>query len=137
MDRIISLAPPHQAIGIVCIGLLRGHDLSWGSGDKLGADDRKYVGITTIGGMLLVSIPMFLAHFFGDSGIDKTALGVLQNFIGSILYLITGIMALEYYTDQGDSDNTKAGIALGALSLVNALAYALDSFFAFRGRKAS
>jgi hypothetical protein len=61
-------------LGIICISLLRGYAINWGAGDTLNALDRRLLGVTTIGGMLLVTIPMFIAYLLGDAGIEKTSL---------------------------------------------------------------
>ncbi|CAG0880086.1 unnamed protein product [Darwinula stevensoni] len=125
-----------HAIGIVCIGLIRHYNLSWGSGDKLQHYDRFLVGVTTVGGMLLVTIPTFLVYFFGDS-IEKTGLEVLQNVVGMIMYIATGAMAIDNYDGAKGTETGDAGLAMGALSIINALAYAIDAFFAYRNRKAA
>ena len=36
--------------------------------------------MTTIGGMLLVTIPMFIAYLLGDAGIEKTSLVIIPFF---------------------------------------------------------
>lgn len=122
-------------IGIICIALLRGYAINWGAGDTFGALDRRLFGVTTIGGMLLVTIPTFIAYLLGEVGIEKTMLEILQNVCGAIMYIATGAMAIDTYKDLPKTDTRDAGLALGALSLGNALAYTIDAFFAYRNKR--
>ncbi|CAG0912650.1 unnamed protein product [Notodromas monacha] len=59
----------------------------------------------------------------------------IQNTVGAILYLATGAMAIDTYRELPKSELRNVGLALGALSLVNSAAYAVDAFFAFKNKR--
>ena len=56
-----------QVIALVCIALLRYYDLSFG-GEQFHAStrDRYLLGVITIGGMILVTLPVLVAYIFGS-----------------------------------------------------------------------
>ena len=66
---VAPAVPPHpqQLLAIICIALLRYYNLSFGGElNQASYHDRYLFGVMTIGGMLLVTIPIFVAHLFGS-----------------------------------------------------------------------
>ncbi|CAG0912649.1 unnamed protein product [Notodromas monacha] len=61
-------------LGLICMILLRAYNIDWGQGDALTGLDRRLMGITTIGGMLLVTIPLLISYMINDTGLEKSTL---------------------------------------------------------------
>lgn len=56
-----------QVLGIICIALLRYYNLNFGGEwQQTSAQDRYIFGVIAIGGMLIVTIPIFIAHILGS-----------------------------------------------------------------------
>lgn len=87
--------------------------------------DRKLVGVIAIGSSILISLPLLIAYiFFAHS---SNLLEVLFCFTAAIMNIAGGAMAIENYQNQGDSDYVKAGMAMGSLMIINAIAYLIDA----------
>ncbi|XP_069974278.1 uncharacterized protein [Penaeus vannamei] len=115
-------------LAFICIALLRQYDLhfgaeSWHNGQSL--VDRKLVGVIAIGSSILISLPLLIAYvFFAHS---SNLLEVLYCFTACVMNVAGGAMAIENYQGQGDSETVKAGMAMGSLMIINALAYLIDA----------
>ena len=56
-----------QLLAVICIALLRHYNLYFGGEyNQASYHDRYLFGVISIGGMLLVTIPIFIAHLFGS-----------------------------------------------------------------------
>ena len=130
-------------LGIICIALLRYYNLSFGGEYQGGYNqasyhDRYLFGVMTIGGMLLVTIPIFVAHLFGSEirpGLVTTttdrivstafyiflfnirnqcAQDLIYSTMGFVLFLTAGILSLDFYVIyRNRPGNLNAGRSLG------------------------
>ncbi len=56
-----------QVISLTCLGLYRYYPLSFGGNIRdIGYEDRDILGKTTIGGMVVVTLPILVANVFSD-----------------------------------------------------------------------
>jgi len=109
----------------ICLGLLRHY------GFRFGTPDRNLFGLIAIGGMILVTLPLLLAHLFGD--IEKTMLEILQNTVGLIVMVTAGALLIHHWHEENtDNDHVKAALGCGALCIINGVIYAVDAFFVHR-----
>ncbi|XP_037804692.1 uncharacterized protein LOC119599023 isoform X2 [Penaeus monodon] len=115
-------------LAFICIALLRQYDLHFGAESWLNAQslvDRKLVGVIAIGSSILISLPLLIAYvFFAHS---SNLLEVLYCFTACVMNVAGGAMAIENYQGQGDNETVKAGMAMGSLMIINALAYLIDA----------
>lgn len=125
------------ALSIVCLALVRHYDLGFGgSGLDTGTyRDRYLLGVSALGGMILITLPLLIAYVFGEASIEKTILETLYNIIGLGMNLTAGALAVDFYKDISGGETRDAGLGMGALCLINALIYFIDAFFAFRNRR--
>ncbi|XP_045109182.1 uncharacterized protein LOC123503462 [Portunus trituberculatus] len=114
-------------LAFICIALLRNYNLGFGVGSRDGATayDRELVGTIAIGSSILISIPLLLAYIFFAHA--SNLLEILYCFTAAIMNVAGGAMAIEYYQNRGDSEHVKAGMAMGSLMIINALAYLIDA----------
>jgi hypothetical protein len=122
-------------ISIICLILLRSYGLSFGWGSLTGfSSDRYNVGILTIGGMLLISLPLLISYIWTPSGTYQPFLELVYNSLGFILFLTTGALVLDYYCNLpfDTKEYTTAGKALGALCIINSLMYLIDAVLALK-----
>jgi len=118
--KIIELA-----LCFICLGLLRHY------GFNFGGADRQLFGLIAIGGMILVTFPLLLAHLFGD--IEKTMMEILQNIMGAIVMIAAGALLIDLYHGYNtDHDAVKAALGCGSLCIINGVVYIVDAFFVHR-----
>lgn len=113
-------------MAFICIALLREYDLHFGAESwHKSLADRRLVGIIAIGSSILISLPLLLAYiFFAHS---SNLLEVLYCFTAAIMNIAGGAMAIETYQDMSRSKSSDAGMAMGSLMIINALAYLIDA----------
>jgi len=119
-------------IALVCIALLRYYDLSFG-GEQFHAStrDRYLLGVITIGGMILVTLPVLVAYIFGSE--TSPTLDLINGVMGSVLFFISGVLCIEnYHTYRHKPGNLNAGRSLGSLMIINSVFYILDVLIALR-----
>jgi len=115
----------------ICLGLVRHYSFSFGGATHGELADRALFGKIAIGGMILVTFPLLLAHLFGDIG--KTMMEVLQNIMGFIVMVAAGALLIHTYHEWStDSEGVRAALACGSLCIINGVVYAVDAFFAHR-----
>ncbi|XP_050728370.1 uncharacterized protein LOC127004563 [Eriocheir sinensis] len=113
-------------LAFICIALLRQYNLSFGvSNDGATAQDRQLVGVIAIGSSILISIPLLVAYIFFAHA--SNLLEILYCFTAAIMNIAGGAMAVDFYNDVRDSDQTKAGMAMGSIMIINAIAYLIDA----------
>ena len=103
-----------QLVALICIGLLRHYDLNFG-GDALSGSfhDRYLTGVITIGGMILVTAPLLISYFFGESGTYNPFLEMMYSFAGFVLFITSGGLVLSHYHSGTALLNVGQGRALG------------------------
>ena len=70
-----------QFLAVICIALLRHYNLYFGGEyNQASYHDRYLFGVISIGGMLLVTIPIFIAHLFGS----EIKPGLVHTFLNQI-----------------------------------------------------
>ncbi|KAK2722110.1 protein snakeskin-like isoform X1 [Artemia franciscana] len=121
-------------LAAVCLGLIRHYDLHFGGDITTGSyQDRYLCGIITIGGFILVSLPLLLSYIWGEAGTYQTLLEMIYNFTGMVLFLTAGSLALDYYNSyKATGGSPDAGKALGALCIINGFFYLTDTVLAVR-----
>ncbi|KAG0715072.1 hypothetical protein GWK47_001387 [Chionoecetes opilio] len=114
-------------LAFICIALLRNYNLDFGAGSRDGAtaQDREYVGIIAIGSSILISIPLLVAYIFFAHA--SNLLEILYCFTAAVMNIAGGAMAIDTYQNRGSSDYVKAGMAMGSMMIINALAYLIDA----------
>lgn len=127
------------AICLTCLGLIRQYALQFGTGGWIvegNGVDRQLVGVIACGGMVLVTAPLLIALVAGEVAIEKSFLETLYNVVGFIMMVTAGGMAVETYHDASEGKTRDAGLAMGALAIINAIIYLVDAFVAFRLKRA-
>lgn len=127
------------AICLTCLGLIRQYALQFGSGEWIvegNSIDRQLVGVIACGGMVLVTAPLLIALVAGEIAVEKSFLETLFNIVGFIMMITAGCMAIETYHDAGRGETRDAGLAMGALAIINSILYLVDAFVAFRLKRA-
>ncbi|KAK8374176.1 hypothetical protein O3P69_018912 [Scylla paramamosain] len=114
-------------LAFICIALLRNYSLNFGYDRRnvVSQDDREMVGVIAIGSSILISIPLLVAYIFFAHA--SNLLEILYCFTAAIMNVAGGAMAIDTYQNLGDSDTTKAGMAMGSIMIINALAYLIDA----------
>lgn len=114
-------------LAIICIALLRYYNLNFG-GELLqtSSQDRYIFGVITIGGMLIVTIPIFIAHIFGSE--IRPGLDLIYSTMGFVFFLTAGIMALDnYVVYRNRPGNLNAGRSLGAMMIIDSFFFLLNA----------
>jgi len=111
-------------LAFIAIALLRHYNLHFG-GDSDSMIDRRLVGVIAIGSSILISVPLLFAYIFFAHA--SNLLEVLYCFTALIMNVAGGAMAIDYYNDMGESDQVKAGMAMGSMMIINALVYMIDA----------
>ncbi|XP_069195534.1 uncharacterized protein [Procambarus clarkii] len=113
-------------LAFICIALLRQYHLHFGSENWASSlEDRRLVGIIAIGSSILISLPLLLAYIFFSHA--SNLLEVLYCFTAAIMNIAGGAMAIETYQNMGNSESTKAGMAMGSMMIINAIVYLIDA----------
>ncbi|KAK4015289.1 uncharacterized protein LOC116925312 isoform X2 [Daphnia magna] len=114
-------------LAIICIALLRYYNLSFGGElNQASYHDRYLFGVMTIGGMLLVTIPIFVAHLFGSE--IRPGLDLIYSLMGFVLFLTAGILSLEFYVIyRNRPGNLNAGRSLGSILIINSFFFLLNT----------
>lgn len=82
----------------MCLILIRTYGLNFGGDLASGAYyDRYNVGLVTVGGMLLVSLPLLISYLWSTSGTYQPFLEIIYNTLGFVLFLTVGSLALDHY----------------------------------------
>ncbi|KAK2722768.1 protein snakeskin-like [Artemia franciscana] len=121
-------------VSIICISLLRKYDLHFG-GDVVSGSyiDRYMTGAITLGGFLMISIALLVSYVWGEAGTYQRFLELLFNFAATVMFLVSGILAIGYYNSAiAPASSVGAGRALGALCIINAIFYLIDTIIAYR-----
>lgn len=138
-----------QFLAVICIALLRHYNLYFGGEyNQASYHDRYLFGVISIGGMLLVTIPIFIAHLFGSEikpGLVHTffksnkflifiylILYKIQDLIystmGFVLFLTAGILSIDYYLIyRNRPGNLNAGRSLGVYKILK-ISFLLRSY---------
>ena len=95
---------------MVCLILIRTYELNFG-GDPSTNIDRYNVGIITVGGMFIVTLPLLISYIWSSVGAYQPFLEFIYNFLGFILFMTAGGLALDHYDHQLVSN--QAGLAMG------------------------
>lgn len=93
----------------MCLILIRTYSLNFGGDVSTGSfHDRYNVGLVTVGGMLLVSLPLLISYLWSTSGTYQPFLEIIYNTLGFILFLTVGSLALDHYRNYagGITPNT-------------------------------
>lgn len=105
----------------MCLILIRTYSLNFGGDVTTGSfHDRYNVGLVTVGGMLLVSLPLLISYLWSTSGTYQPFLEIIYNTLGFILFLTVGSLALDHYRNyagvshdnnnlRGDTSNKWTG----------------------------
>lgn len=96
----------------MCLVLIRTYSLNFGGDVVSGAfHDRYNVGLVTVGGMLLVSLPLLISYVWSTSGTYQPFLEIIYNTLGFILFLTVGSLALDHYRNYAGvtHDNNARG----------------------------
>nr|CAG4641752.1 EOG090X07IC [Eurycercus lamellatus] len=114
-------------LAVICIALLRHYNLYFGGEyNQASYHDRYLIGVISIGGMLLVTIPIFIAHLFGSE--IRPGLDLIYSVMGFVLFLTAGIMSLDYYIIyRNKPGNLNAGRSLGALLVIDSFFFLLNA----------
>ncbi|CAL4124465.1 unnamed protein product, partial [Meganyctiphanes norvegica] len=114
-------------LAIICIALLRHYNLHFGQESWTNAQsliDRKLVGIIAIGSSLLISLPLLVGYVFFEH--SENLLEILYCITAASMNIAGGSLAVETYKDS-NHDAANAGLAMGALMIINALMYLIDA----------
>ncbi|XP_037076424.1 protein snakeskin-like [Pollicipes pollicipes] len=130
------------AICLTCLGMIRHYNLGFG-GTVHTTLDRRLVGVIAFGGMILVTAPMLIGLIAGEVAIEKSYQEVIYNVVGFIVMIVAGIMALEAHNllrflgfeTRTGKEAREAGLAMGALGIVNSIVYLIDAFVAYRVKR--
>lgn len=89
-------------IALVCLILIRTYSLNFG-GDLLSGSfqDRYNVGLVTVGGFILVSLPLLISYLWSPAGTYQPFLEIIYNTVGFILFITVGALALDHYRNWG------------------------------------
>jgi len=114
-------------LAVICIALLRHYNLYFGGEyNQASYHDRYLFGVISIGGMLLVTIPIFIAHLFGSE--IKPGLDLIYSTMGFVLFLTAGILSIDYYLIyRNRPGNLNAGRSLGAVLVINSFFFLLNA----------
>ncbi|XP_057373536.1 uncharacterized protein LOC130694469 [Daphnia carinata] len=94
-------------IALICLILIRTYSLNFGGDVASGAfHDRYNVGLVTVGGMLLVSLPLLISYLWSTSGTYQPFLEIIYNTLGFILFLTVGSLALDHYRNYAGVTQT-------------------------------
>ncbi|KAK4015288.1 uncharacterized protein LOC116925311 [Daphnia magna] len=94
-------------IALVCLILIRTYSLNFGGDVTTGSfHDRYNVGLVTVGGMLLVSLPLLISYLWSTSGTYQPFLEIIYNTLGFILFLTVGSLALDHYRNYAGVTHT-------------------------------
>jgi len=112
---------------VVCVALLRYYNLQFGGEyNQISYYDRYLFGIITIGGMILITAPIFVAHIFGSE--ISPGLDLIYSLMGFVLLLTAGILALDYYSIyRNRPGNMNAGKSLGAILVIDSFFFLLNA----------
>jgi hypothetical protein len=123
-------------IAVICLILLRAFRLNFGWESATGdSSDRYNVGIATIAGMLMVTIPLLISYIWAPSGSAPAAyLETIYNCLGFVLFLTTGALVLAYYANLvvSGKEHVDAGKALGSLCIINSALFLTDAVLAIK-----
>lgn len=90
----------------MCLILIRTYSLNFGGDVSTGSfHDRYNVGLVTVGGMLLVSLPLLISYLWSTSGTYQPFLEIIYNTLGFILFLTVGSLALDHYRNYAGVSN--------------------------------
>jgi hypothetical protein len=62
--------------------------------------------LVTVGGMLLVSLPLLISYLWSTSGTYQPFLEIIYNTLGFILFLTVGSLALDHYRNYAGVTHT-------------------------------
>ena len=87
--------------------MIRTYSLNFGGDVTTGSfHDRYNVGLVTVGGMLLVSLPLLISYLWSTSGTYQPFLEIIYNTLGFILFLTVGSLALDHYRNYAGVTRT-------------------------------
>merc|ERR1711911_356755 len=93
--------------------------------------DRYLLGVITIGGMILVTLPVLLTYIFGSE--TSPTLDLLNGLMGSVLCFAAGVLAVDFHHKyRNRPGNLNAGRSMGSLLIINSVFYFLDVVVALR-----
>jgi len=115
------------ALAIICMGLLRYYNLNFGGEQsQVSSLDRYIFGVITIGGMLIVTIPILIVYIFGSE--IRPGLDLIYSTMGFVFFLTAGIMALDnYVVYRNRPGNLNAGRSLGAIMIIDSSFFLLNA----------
>jgi len=97
-----------------------------------GGADADFIGIGASVGLTFVLLAFIVCHLVGH--LPPTLLEVLVNLVGAILLLTAGSLAISYHSPRYDRNfrDSQEGLALGSLSIIAGLVFAIDFLFSLR-----
>ena len=120
-----------------------GHSKTWGS------DDQDFLGQGTTVGYAIIVPAVLITYLLGA---NLSILELFINFIGGILFIAVGALAISYYQHYRcklqvglkalsyfifSDDGRATGIAMGALSIITGIVFLIDLFFAVKNTRFS
>jgi len=61
--------------------------------------DRYNLGLVTIGGFILITLPLLISYLWSPTGTYQPLLEIMYNCVGFILFVTVGSLALRHYTN--------------------------------------
>ena len=118
-----------------------GHRKTWGS------DDHDFLGQGTTVGYAIIVPAVLLTYLLGA---NLSILELFINFIGGILFIAIGALAISYYQHHRckltfykqlsfilfiSDDGRATGIAMGVLAIITGIVFLIDLFFAIKNTR--
>merc|ERR1711915_613014 len=102
-----------------------GHRKTWGS------DDDDFLGQGTTVGYAIIVPAVLLTYLLGA---NLSILELFINFVGGILFIIIGALAISYYQNHHYSARA-TGISMGVLAIITGVVFFIDLFFAIKNTR--
>uniref|UniRef100_A0A1B6D7J7 MARVEL domain-containing protein n=1 Tax=Clastoptera arizonana TaxID=38151 RepID=A0A1B6D7J7_9HEMI len=89
-------------------------------------------------GFFIYTSVILISYCFGTTQQKKTLVDIIMNFIGTVMFIAVGGVALHYWTGYQSehkytvmSSEKQCGIAVGSLSVITGAVYLVDTVLAF------
>jgi hypothetical protein len=98
-------------LALIALVLVRYYSLNFGGDLTSGSfQDRYNVGLITIGGFILITLPLLISYIWSPAGTYQPFLEIIYNVTGFILFMVVGGLALSHYINySGWNDHTNMG----------------------------
>eukprot|EP00092_Neocalanus_flemingeri_P043879 GFUD01048499.1.p1 GENE.GFUD01048499.1~~GFUD01048499.1.p1 ORF type:complete len:177 (+),score=35.16 GFUD01048499.1:171-701(+) len=97
-----------------------------------GSPDANFIGIGASVGLIFILLALLVCHLVGH--LPPTLLEVLVNLVGAILLLSAGSLAIVFHNQRNYQDS-QAGLALGSLTIIAGVVFAIDFLLSVRHLK--